>query len=555
MTAPNASASVTGFSVPTSGTGGQALPALLDGEKWGAAVGTGVTLSYSFPWTTNAQAVFSGAAAGGGYSTLNEPSGVSHFGLSSIQQSAARSALEAWAAVANIKWTELAETSLSVGDVRFAWTSVTQSNAWGWGYMPGASSPVSGDIWLSTGGSQGSEWAAGSYNYQALMHEVGHALGLKHPFEGASRLSGAEDSWRYSLMSYTEAVNGTFSYVTSTGPNGYYEYTVKDVSPDTPMLYDVLAMQYMYGANMSYRTGDDVYTFDSATPFFRTLWDAGGTDTLSVANFTRGCQLDLRDGHFSSIRIPSASPGTYTGEDNLAIAYGCAIENAQGGEGDDVLIGNAMANVLNGGGGNDTLQGNEGNDQFYGGFGVNVLDGGSGLDTQFFAAARAQYAMTRSSVNGSVSVQASNGTESNTLYSIERLRFADCALALDVSGAAGQVVKLVGALFGNWLAQDMATLGVGIAFADAGMGYEDLAGLALRAAKVSDNEQLVRLLWAHVVRTEPTQADVARFVGMLDAGMSQAGLVMLAADTDLNAAHVQLTGLAATGVAYLPYSL
>ena len=48
--------------------------------------------------------------------------------------------------------------------------------------------------------------------------------------------------------------------------------------------------------------------------------------------------------------------------DNLHIAQGVVIENAEGGNGDDQLIGNGFANVLNGGRGDDHLTGGGGAD-------------------------------------------------------------------------------------------------------------------------------------------------------------------------------------------------
>lgn len=52
------------------------------------------------------------------------------------------------------------------------------------------------------------------------------------------------------------------------------------VEPSTPMLDDILAIQAIYGANTSTHAGDDVYVFGSGASAFRTLWDAGGQDTI-----------------------------------------------------------------------------------------------------------------------------------------------------------------------------------------------------------------------------------------------------------------------------------
>ncbi len=164
-------------------------------------------------------------------------------------------------------------------------------------------------------------------------------------------------------MSFTAPPNDLFLKETHNA-NGSVSTSYVRVTPDTPMLYDVAAIQYLYGVNTSYRTGDDVYTFAPDTPFFRTIWDAGGTDTISVSNFAKGCIIDLRAGHFSKITIESASRtwsvATYDGTNNLAIAYGSVIENAIGGSGPDSITGNDVANHLSGGGGNDIISGGVG---------------------------------------------------------------------------------------------------------------------------------------------------------------------------------------------------
>lgn len=192
-------------------------------------------------------------------------------------------------------------------------------------------------------------WQPGGYSFLTVIHEVGHALGLKHPFDDSPRLPTATDTLQYSVMSYTDHASGIFRDVIPNGSGGYSFHT-DYIQPKTPMLYDIAAIQYLYGANTGYRTGNDTYTFDPTTPFFQTLWDAGGTDTISVFNFATDSILDLRAGSFSSLGIPSDAlpPGysggttpTYYGANNLAIAFGCVIENATGGQGNDTLDGGA----------------------------------------------------------------------------------------------------------------------------------------------------------------------------------------------------------------------
>lgn len=397
MTSPTTSSSTSSVGQTTSLN----INALLGGDKWGGATGTGVTVSYSFPWTSSSSATFSGHNGIGEYSSLNEPDATYHYGLSTTQQAAARSALQSWANVANITFSEVAETSSNVGDIRLAWTSATDltstgARAWGWAGYPDSYWPSGGDVWISTlsSGATNSDWSVGSYNFEALIHELGHALGLKHPFESNPVLSGSQDSRQYTVMSYTPAAHSLYVSVTHSGNT--WSWSSYNIEPSTPMLYDIQAMQYLYGANTGYNTGDNTYTFDPTVPFIKTIWDAGGKDTLSVSNFSLACTIDLRPGSYSKISYldditapvtwTTAPPTpTFDGTDDLAIAYGCIIENAIGGSGNDTLIGNDANNSLDGGAGNDTLYGGAGNDTFdwdsTARGGNDVFYGGTGNDT------------------------------------------------------------------------------------------------------------------------------------------------------------------------------
>ncbi|MCX7167908.1 MAG: M10 family metallopeptidase C-terminal domain-containing protein [Rhodocyclales bacterium] len=221
----------------------------------------------------------------------------------------------------------------------------------------------------------------GGIGLTIMLHEIGHALGLKHTNDASSgrpTFAGLGisnlDSNLYTVMSYTDAA-------------GHPLGTDVLGNAATPMPLDILAMQQIYGANTSYHTGDDTYTFYGPSAAMAwTIWDAGGNDTLAAGaiNQYNNVTLDLREGHYSQ------SP-TISGL-SLAIAYGAVIENAIGGDGNDTLIGNAADNHLNGGTGFDTAQ-YSGNQADYTiaksvGYGytvtdTNLWDGNDGTDTLF----------------------------------------------------------------------------------------------------------------------------------------------------------------------------
>ena len=431
MTSPNTSAVTNTFLLSAN----PAVDPLLNEvyEKWGGVLGSGASLSFSFPWINGLSASWQTPF----YSTADEPSATIHSGFNAIQMTAARNALQAWANVANINFSEVSETNTSVGDFRFAFSSAISSGAWGNAYYPSDYWASAADVWINPSHRNDTNWSSGAYNYEALMHEIGHGLGLKHPgnydTDGAGTagpyLQASQDYRNYTIMSYNNPVNSLFVSVTNS--NNSYSWTSYNINPDTPMLYDVAAIQYLYGVNTTYHSGNDIYTFDPTAPFYRTIWDAGGTDSISVSNFTKACTIDLNAGHFSKITIesdtspsginwatPPPTTGLYDGSNNLAIAFGVTIENAIGGSGNDSLIGNSINNNLSGGAGNDT---------FFGGGGNDILDGGTGIDTAGYSGKSSEYVVTYNIATAQYTVRdtVSGRDGSDTLVSVDNLQFSD----------------------------------------------------------------------------------------------------------------------------------
>ncbi len=181
---------------------------------------------------------------------------------------------------------------------------------------------------------------AGSYGFQTMLHELGHAMGLQHPWEGNITLDPSIDDQAHTVMTY----NVTYPYTAQLGT------------------LDVAAMQYLYGAASAVSGW-----ITSMAAGVLTVTGSGTADTiLGVAG-----QNILNGG--------DGSDQLYGRQDN---------DTLNGGTGCDTLSGSSGADVLHGGAGKDVLYGFDlvqqwaaGNDQLYGGGGADHLTGSYNNDT------------------------------------------------------------------------------------------------------------------------------------------------------------------------------
>ena len=143
-------------------------------------------------------------------------------------------------------------------------------------------------------------------------------------------------------------------------------------------------------------------------PTTLTIYDNGGNDTLDLRTDTNDQRVYLH---------PEGISDVYGLTGNLIIARDTVIENFIAGSGDDLIVGNAVANYLNGRDGDDRLWGSGGDDILEGGAGADMLNGGAGDDYAYY---------TNSGVGVLVRLHAAHAVkygeaEGDTLIDIEHL--------------------------------------------------------------------------------------------------------------------------------------
>jgi hypothetical protein len=396
----------------------------------GAALGAG-QFSFSVPTLASVWAA---------YARGSEP--FSNYGvLSAAQAGHFRSALALWDELIVPNFAEITETPTSVGEIRLAFTTAPFGTGFAYSGPPQPAGGKPGDIWIDH--RQASEdFAPGLANglYETVLHEIGHTLGLKHPFE-APVIPAPFDNQRFTVMSY----NGPGNAISFSGSANTIRSFIAEAATVTPMVLDIAAVQAIYGSNTTTRAGNTVYRFIQDAAVVQAIYDSGGIDTFDLSNFTRSNIIDLRPGAYSSLgqfsradqisfwaaRFPNfeafitsvinSEADLFTFTDNVGIALNVTIENALGGIADDEIIGNATANSLTGNGGDDRLTG---------GGGTDMLLGGAGFDTAIFSGGRRDYQVTRSGETVTIRDLRANSDGTDTLTGIEQVQFTDGLMGL-----------------------------------------------------------------------------------------------------------------------------
>jgi len=244
----------------------------------------------------------------------------------------------------------------------------------------------------------------GNYAAYTLIHELGHALGMKHPFSipdavgyqtDPPYLTDTEDSTQWTVMSYDLR------------------------SADYHLIYnalDIATLQYLYGPSTTARVGNDTYVLDPDHPNF--IWDGGGIDTIDGSGLITPLTLYLEPGYWGYVGIQKS---LISGAGQITVNMGSEIENVRGGAAADTIYGNSADNEIYGNAGDDSLWGGAGND---------TLDGGSGNDMVNYTGIQSMFTIINEA-DGSYIVADTSGIEGiDVLYNIERISFSDQVVTL-----------------------------------------------------------------------------------------------------------------------------
>ena len=444
--------------------------------------------------------------------------------FSAAQRQQVRELFAKTAQLAGLTFTEVPDTGSGGGQIRLGISQQAATKGVAWlPNQPGAGDSA-GDVWMDQESMLNT--TPGSEGYAALLHEIGHALGLRHP-----RNVDPGDSWATQLRAVDDRTALSVMASNSQSSDGLFR---SDWGP-----LDVLALRYLYGTAGA-DNGNTTYTLGEVQALGQTtLVDDGGTDTIDASGFFTGVQINLTPGALSSVGFTAAG---VAGVDNLGISASSWIENAVGSVSDDVLVGNDLNNALFGGLGNDWI------------------DGGKGTDTAGFAGSASEYLVSFSF--GKHYVEAKNGSAGyDTLVNVERVTFNNVKLALDLnpSQPGAQALQVLGVLAPDFI-KAPSIVGYLLNRLDSGATMRDLfqltidSGFLAAQAGSGTNTAVASLAFKNIVGVAPDAATLDLLMSFMDgraASYGQADFLTVVAGLELNNLHIGLVGLQQTGVEFL----
>ena len=210
--------------------------------------------------------------------------------------------------------------------------------------------------------------------------------------------------------------------------------------------------------------------------------------------------------------------------------------------------------TLNGGGTLLSANLGDGNDTIILKDDGHTVDGGVGTDTAMFSGNRASYTTNKTSTGWTVS-STTEGVD--TLTNIERLKFADTAIALDTSGVGGQTYRVYKAAFNR--TPDVGGLGFWISGMDGGVSVNSVAQGFVNSAEFKTvygasptNAQIVTRFYDNVLGRAADSGGYNYWLGILDSGQSAVAQV-LASFSESSENQAAVIGVIGNGILYTPY--
>ena len=407
------------------------------------------------------------------------------------------------------------------------------SAVWAVGHFPTTSSDrfyegQSGDVFLNLRSAANflPSYEPGSKGFALILHELGHALGLKHPHDGggigrptfsALGLKALDQEWG-SIMSY----------------NDTYSWNLLAYSPVTPMALDVLGLMYLYGVNQSTNAGNSTHVLTRDNNY-ASLWDANGVDTLDLTRNREGWTIDLglTVDRTLNIKVGVAAP---------TVEYAASAPKSL-----DWLLGD-YENVV---GSNfaDTITGNTVNNVIYGIAGDDLINGGAGSDTAGYLGRRANFTISRSGTE--VIVKDNTGSEgTDRLTAIETLRFSDVHVVLETTSLA-QGYRLYQAAFNR--TPDQSGLSFWAKAMNNGIGLREVSGEFVRSAEFRSiyganptAEQVVDRFYKNVLGRTGEPGGVSYWVNSVKTGATLESVLLGFSESPENIAKV--AGLISNGI-------